>query len=264
QNEYIYHTSTHENPRQITWRASALYHFNFGLSPYISYSTSFQPQAGTVSNDGGRTFSQANPSLGKQLEGGLKYQLPGTSLLFTAAGFHIEQTNVLVAVGNLGYSTESGKVHSDGFEFEAHAEPYKNLMITAAVSVQKVHDDSTGKPLIQAGTGNASLFAFYTMPSGPVKGLGFGGGMRYSNKSYGGEASYGSVWVPQYAVFDASARYDLSNLSPSLHGWTVAASVRNLFDKDYIANCLSYASYGQEWCYYGERRNAQASIGFTW
>lgn len=264
QNEYIYHTTSHENPRQITWRASALYHFDFGLSPYISYSTSFQPQSGTVSSDGGKTFRQADPSLGKQLEGGLKYQLPGTSLLFTAAGFHIEQTNVLVAVGNLGYSTQSGLVHSDGFEFEAHAEPYKNLMITAAVSVQKVHDDSTGKPLIQSGTGNASLFAFYTMPSGPVKGLGFGGGMRYSNKSYGGEASYGSVWVPQYAVFDASVRYDLSNLSPSLHGWTVAASARNLFDKNYVANCLSYASYNQEWCYYGERRNAQASLGFTW
>lgn len=113
-----------------------------------------------------KTQRQADPSLGKQLEGGLKYQLPGTSLLFTAAGFHIEQTNVLVAVGNLGYSTQSGLVHSDGFEFEAHAEPYKNLMITAAVSVQKVRDDSTGKPLLQSGKGNASLFAFYTVPSG--------------------------------------------------------------------------------------------------
>ncbi|MCG4272416.1 TonB-dependent siderophore receptor [Acetobacter senegalensis] len=262
--EHIYNTDTRQNPSQITWRASGLYHFNFGLSPYISYSTSFQPQSGSVSSDGGHTFRQADPSMGKQLEGGLKYQIPGTSVLLTAAGFHIEQTNVLVGVGNLGYSVESGKVHSDGFEFEAHAEPYKNLMITAAVSVQKVRDDSTGKPLIQSGKGNASLFAFYTLPSGPLKGFGFGGGMRYSAKAYGGEASYGSVWVPQYAVFDGSLKYDLSNLSPSLRGWTAAASVRNLFNKNYIGNCLSYASYGQEWCYYGERRNAQGSIGFSW
>jgi len=260
----MYNTTTNQSPSQITWRASGLYHFDFGLAPYISYSTSFQPQSGSVSTDGGKTVRQANPSLGKQLEGGLKYQLPGTSLLLTAAGFHIEQTNVLVAVGNTGYSAESGLVHSDGFEFEAHAEPFHNLVLTAAVSIQKVHDDSTGKPLIQSGKGNASLFAFYTMPSGPAKGLGFGGGMRYSNKSYGGEASYGSVWVPQYAVFDASIRYDLSNLSHNLHGWNVGASVRNLFDKNFIANCLSYASYGQEFCYYGERRNAQANIGFNW
>jgi iron complex outermembrane receptor protein len=92
--------TTRQSPGQITWRASGLYHFDFGLAPYISYSTSFQPQSGLVSADGGRIAHQASPSVGKQLEGGLKYQLPGTSLLPTAAGFHIEQTNVLVSVAN--------------------------------------------------------------------------------------------------------------------------------------------------------------------
>ncbi|GAP24603.1 ferric iron siderophore receptor [Gluconobacter frateurii NBRC 101659] len=262
--EHIYGSDTRQSPSQITWRASGLYHFNFGLAPYISYSTSFQPQSGLVSSNGGATLRQANPSLGKQLEGGVKYQVPGTSILLSAAGFHIEQTNVRVALANTAYGVESGKVHSDGFEFEAHAEPFKNLMLTAAVSFQKVKDDSTGKPLIQSGRGNASLFAFYTLPSGPLKGFGFGGGMRYTNKSYGGEANYGSVWVPQYAVFDASIRYDLSKMSHSLRGWNASASVRNLFDKNFVANCLSYASYGQEFCYYGERRNAQATIGYSW
>ncbi|WP_225199294.1 TonB-dependent siderophore receptor [Gluconobacter oxydans] len=263
QTEYFEQSNDRQSASQITWRASGLYHFDFGLSPYISYSTSFQPQSGTVSNDGGATLRQAHPSIGKQLEGGLKYQIPGTSVLFTAAGFHIEQSNVLVSVANTGYSLQSGLVHSDGFEFEAHAQPFHNLMVTAAVSFQKVKDDSTGKPLIQSGKGNASLFAFYTMPSGPLKGFGFGGGMRYSNKTYGGEATYGSVWLPQYALFDASIAYDLNNMSHSLHGWKVAASVRNLFDKNYIANCFAYGADGQ-YCYYGERRNAQASIGYSW
>ncbi|QEO17655.1 TonB-dependent siderophore receptor [Acetobacter vaccinii] len=264
QMEHLSGSDTRQNTSQITWRASGLYHFKFGLSPYISYSTSFQPQSGLVSSDGGRTMHQADPSVGKQLEGGVKYQIPGTQVLLTAAGFHIEQTNVLVSVGSLPYSVQSGKVHSDGFEFEAHADVYKGLLLTAAVSVQKVHDDSTGKPLIQSGKGNASLFAFYTMPSGPLKGLGFGGGMRYTSKAYGGEGDDGSVWVPQYALFDGSLRYDLSHLSPSLHGWTASASVRNLFDKHYVSNCMAYASYGQAFCYYGERRNAQASIGYAW
>ena len=261
--EYFEQSKTRQSASQITWRASGLYHFDFGLSPYISYSTSFQPQSGTVSNDGGATLRQAHPSIGKQLEGGLKYQIPGTSVLLTAAGFHIEQSNVLVSVANTGYSLQSGLVHSDGFEFEAHAQPFHNLMVTAAVSFQKVKDDSTGKPLIQSGKGNASLFAFYTMPSGPLKGFGFGGGMRYSNKAYGGEATYGSVWLPQYALFDASVAYDLKNMSHSLRGWKVSASVRNLFDKNYIANCFAYGADGQ-YCYYGERRNAQASIGYSW
>jgi len=261
--KYFEQSNTRQSASQITWRASGLYHFDFGLSPYISYSTSFQPQSGTVSNDGGATLRQAHPSIGKQLEGGLKYQIPGTSVLFTAAGFHIEQSNVLVSVANTGYSLQSGLVHSDGFEFEAHVQPFHNLMVTAAVSFQKIKDDSTGKPLIQSGKGNASLFAFYTMPSGPLKGFGFGGGMRYSNKTYGGEATYGSVWLPQYALFDASVAYDLKNMSHSLRGWKMSASVRNLFDKNYIANCFAYGADGQ-YCYYGERRNAQASIGYSW
>ncbi|GEB90012.1 hypothetical protein ZMO02_16490 [Zymomonas mobilis subsp. pomaceae] len=261
--EYLTPSDTHQRSRQITWRASGLYHFDFGLAPYISYSTSFQPQSGTVSNDGGTTLHQANPSIGKQLEGGLKYQIPGTSILLTAAGFHIEQSNVLVSVANTGYNVQSGLVHSDGFEFEVHAKAWRNLMLTAAVSFQKVKDDSTGKPLIQSGKGNASLFAFYTMPSGPLKGFGFGGGMRYSAKTYGGEATYGSVWLPQYVLFDGSVSYDLSNLSHSLYRWKISASVRNLFDRHYISNCFAYGSDG-EYCYYGERRNAQVSIGYSW
>lgn len=262
--EYLSDSNTKQSPSQITWRAAGLYHFKFGLAPYISYATSFQPQTGVVSNDGGKTQSQASPSIGKQLEGGLKYQLPGTPILLTAAGFHIEQTNVLVSVPGTVYSVQNGLVHSDGFEFEAHIDNWHNWTVDAAVSVQRVKDDSTGKPLIQSGRGNASLFGFYTIPKGRFKSLGLGAGMRYSASAYGGEASYGSVKVPQYALFDASLRYDLANVSKSLKGWTVGASVRNLFDKNYVTNCLAYASYGQEFCYYGERRNAQGTIGFAW
>ncbi|NVN03547.1 TonB-dependent siderophore receptor [Asaia spathodeae] len=261
--EYLSDSNSKQSPSQITWRASGLYHFKFGLAPYISYATSFQPQTGVVLETSGSTH-QANPSIGKQLEGGLKYQLPGTPILLTAAGFHIEQTNVLVSIPNSIYNTQQGLVHSDGFEFEAHMDSWHNLTVDAAVSVQRVHDDSTGKPLIQSGRGNASLFGFYTVPGGRLRSLGFGAGMRYSASAYGGEASYGSANVPQYALFDASLRYDLVNVSRSLKGWTVGANVRNLFDKNYVTNCLAYAAYGQAFCYYGERRNAQATLGFAW
>ncbi|MFT8418000.1 MAG: TonB-dependent siderophore receptor [Acetobacter sp.] len=263
QTEYIGNQRTKQTPEQITFRASGLYHFDFGLSPYISYATSFQPQAGVVSSDSGAHTRQADPSMGKQLEGGFKYQIPSLPILLTAAGFHIEQTGVLVAVPNSSYSTQSGKVHSDGFEFEAHVEAYKGLDVTAALSTQHVRDDSTGKPLIGANKGNASLFAFYTMQSGRMKGFGFGGGVRHVASSYGGTASYGAVTVPSYTLFDGSISYDMANLGSTFKGWKLQASVRNLFNKRYVASCYGYAPY-DEWCWYGERRNAQASIGYTW
>ena len=263
QQEYVANTSSSQHPSQISFRVAGLYHFNFGLAPYITYSTSFQPQAGIVSENGGRTTHQADPSVGRQLEGGVKYQIPGTSMLFSAAGFHIEQSNVLVSVGDAVYSTESGRVHSDGFEFEAHADVHRNLMVTAALSVQRVHDESTGKPLVQSGRGNASLFAFYTIPKGRLKGVGFGGGLRYEASAYGGStASMKNIRIPSYVVFDASFRYDLAAAHAALRGWTLSASVRNLFDKRYIASC--YGSAYSEWCWYGERRNAQATLSYSW
>lgn len=252
-----------ENPDHITFRASGLYHFDFGLAPYVSYSTSFQPQAGIVSDNGGASTRQANPTVGKQLEGGFKYQLPNTPILLTAAGFHIEQTNVLVSVPNTSYSTESGKVHSDGFEFEAHVNVYKGLTVAASASTQKVVDESTNKPLMGAGKGNITLFAFYTLQSGRMKGFGIGGGVRHVAGSYGGTASFGDINVPNYTLFDASASYDLANLSPTLQGWKLQASARNLFDKRHVTSCYGYAPYS-EWCWYGERRTAQASIGYSW
>jgi len=216
-----------------------------------------------VSDDGGRSTRQADPTQGKQLEGGLKYQIPGLPVLLTATGFHIEQTNVLTAVPNGNYSVENGKVRSNGFEFEAHVSVYKGLTVVAAVSAQRVKDLSTGKPPVQGGNGGESVFAFYTMQSGPLKGLGFGGGLRHVDSPFGGTASYGDVRVPAYTLFDGSASYDLANLGQIYKGWKVQASVRNLFNKRYVASCYGYAPY-DEWCWYGERRSAQASVGYSW
>jgi iron complex outermembrane receptor protein len=70
------------------------------------------------------------------------------------------------------------------------------------------------------------------------------------------------IRIPSYVVFDASFRYDLAAAHAALRGWTLSASVRNLFDKRYIASC--YGSAYSEWCWYGERRNAQATLSYSW
>ncbi|PNB53066.1 TonB-dependent siderophore receptor, partial [Pseudomonas sp. FW305-130] len=83
-----------ETSQKFTYRAGVLYTTAFGLAPYASYSTSFEPQSGTVQNADG-TLRQAKPSLGKQIELGAKYTVPGTKILVTAAWFQIDQTNLL-------------------------------------------------------------------------------------------------------------------------------------------------------------------------
>lgn len=255
--------TTPQSSEPITWRVAGLYHFKFGLAPYVSYSTSFQPQSGIVSDDGGKTTRQANPTRGKQLEGGVKYQIPGLPVLLTATGFHIEQTNVLTAVGNLGYSTESAKVHSDGFEFEAHADLTEGLSITAAVSRQKIRSSSTNLPLVGSGKGNASLFTAYTFHHGPLQGLGVGGGFRYVDQTYGGKWGTGPVYTPSYILGDAMLSYDFSHLGGYYRGLSIRASMRNLAGTRYVTNCMTSGT-SAGWCWYGERRTGQVTVGYRW
>src|SRR3546814_3232067 len=49
------------------------WHFDSEVAPYVSYSTSFQPLAGTD-----RFGSAFKPSTGEQIEAGVKYQPPGS------------------------------------------------------------------------------------------------------------------------------------------------------------------------------------------
>ena len=100
---------------KFTWRAGALYLLPFGLAPYASYSTSFEPQNARLPSG-----DLAQPSLGKQVEVGAKYQPAGTAILVTAAWFRIEQTNVVVSYPDFT-SDQIGKVRSQGIEVEASA-----------------------------------------------------------------------------------------------------------------------------------------------
>ena len=73
-----------------TGRIGAIYNFDTGVAPYVSYSTSFQPTSvGTLLN--GQPFK---PTTGEQYEAGVKYQPIGYNLMFTAAVYDLKQQNV--------------------------------------------------------------------------------------------------------------------------------------------------------------------------
>jgi iron complex outermembrane receptor protein len=55
-------------------------------------------------------------------------------------------------------------------------------------------------------------------------------------------------------------RLDLAKFSDGLAGVTVGVNATNLFDKRYVTSC--YAQYA--WCWYGNRRTVQATIGVHW
>lgn len=246
---------------KFTWRAGALYLLPFGLAPYASYSTSFEPQNAEL-GDGGL----AQPSLGKQVEVGAKYQPAGTPILVTAAWFRIEQTNVVVSYPDFT-ADQIGKVRSQGIEVEASAPlPYgfNAKLAYSRQRVKKIEDvvpANIGLPLATVGRGGISANLEWAPTEGPASGFAIGGAVRHVDKTYADFYADGVArYTPAYTVFDALIRYDLGKLSPRLANVDLGVNATNLFDKKYLTSC--FANYA--WCWYGNRRTVQATIGYRW
>jgi iron complex outermembrane receptor protein len=252
-----------QHNHKFTWRAGALYLTPIGIAPYVSYSTSFEPQASQL-----QTGGLAKPSLGKQIEAGLKYKVPGTDILVTGAWFRIEQTNVVVSDPITFLASQVGKVRSRGVEIEAQGSLPYGFNAKVAFSRQSVKDledvnpAAIGQGLVTVGRGGISANLEWAPKSGPAEGLAIGGGVRHVDRVYAGlyYVTGAPLNSPSYTLFDALLRYDLGKVSPRLSGFSAGINATNLFDKTYLTSC--FANYG--WCWYGQRRTVQGTIGFHW
>lgn len=249
-------TSDSEKYLATTGSAGILYLTDFGLAPYASYAESFAPEGGT--NFAGELFK---PQEGKQHEVGLKYEPKGYDALFTAAVFDLRKSNVPTPdFEHPGYNIARGEVRSRGLELEAKAGLTSNLNLIATytytdIKVTKSNDVDFGMHLPGVPRNMASVWADYAMP-GMFSGLKIAGGVRMFGWTYGDYTE--SFKVPDYALLDMSARYDLQKLDASLKGAELGVSVRNLADKRY-AVCDDITS-----CEYGARRTALATLTYRW
>lgn len=258
-------THTPTRAEAFTGRAGLIYNFDNGIAPYISYSESFEPQSGIGAND--KPF---DPLEGKQYEVGVKYQPVGTRSLFTVAAFDIRRKNLLTSIpGCVGArcQEQAGEVKTQGFEFEARAEPMAGLSVIGNYTYtdnKYTKDQATAtRPSLvgQSPTGvpqhQASAWARYQLQSGPFAGLGVGAGVRYLGTSQGNDRN--TFKVPSATLVDAVVDYDLGRASPAMKGMNVALNVANLFDKEYVASCMSEA-----WCWYGYQRSVKATFRYRW
>ncbi|MDP4027129.1 TonB-dependent siderophore receptor [Methylobacterium sp. NEAU 140] len=269
--QQVGNTRVDQTDRGLTYRAGLLYEFESGVSPYVSYATLFQPATGTGYNGIvpptalGAGSTPFRPTTGDQIEGGLKYQPPGTASLFTLAGFSIDQQNVLVPT-TFGFQSQVGGVRAEGFEAEAKVTAFEGFDVAAAYSYLDARITRTGTgptaPRIGARIpvtpyNQAALFATYSFPPGPLFGLTVGGGVRFFGDHFGDLAN--TIPIPSYTLFDATIRYDLVRLNPAWAGATFALNATNLADKVYVATCDTRAS-----CYYGNPRTVLATLSYRW
>ncbi|MEH2517127.1 iron complex outermembrane receptor protein [Bradyrhizobium sp. AZCC 1610] len=239
---------------QFSGRAGLIYNFDFGLAPYISYATSYNPVIGLNSAQ-----QLLLPETGKQTEIGLKFQPNGFNGHFGIALFDLKRQNVLTTDPNSvppNQQMQNGEWTSRGIELEAVANPMPGLKLIGAFTsydlfVSKDLDPALiGKVPTATPRTLTSGWVDYTFQSGPLTGFGLGGGVRYIGGSFADNLN--TKPVPSVVLGDAAIHYEWQN-------WRAALNVINVADTIYVANCSSANA-----CFYGDRRRATASLSYKW
>lgn len=245
----------------FTMRGGLSYLFNNGLTPYVSYSESFNPVVFNAANgytdaDGNRV--RPEPTEGKQYEVGLKYVPTFMDAVFTVAGFDLTQTNVVKTDPNTGAASQIGEVQVKGIELEGRINMWDGWSAVASYTIQ---DAEITKSLTASEVGTrpdrvadqmASAWLSYAFGSGIAKGLTLGGGVRYTGDSVGYDGNGDKQVYNGYALFDASVNYQLFD------GLTWSLTGKNLADKQYVSTCY----YGT--CYYGDAMTINTSLKYSW
>ncbi|WP_338662474.1 TonB-dependent siderophore receptor [Pararoseomonas sp. SCSIO 73927] len=254
-------SNSYQYDGKFTWRVGAIYLFENGLAPYVSYARSFQPQIGTTVT--GATY---DPLEGEQYEAGIKFQPNGMRSFIQASAFQLTQENTLTADPSSQFNQVSvGKIRVRGLELEAVAELGNGITLTGSYTYL---DPEITRTTVAAEDGNrpngvprhtAGLYGEYTFvnAAGPLSGLTLGAGVRYLGNTTSANSNY--FVVPSTTLFDATVRYDLEKASPRLRGLTLAVNASNLGDTRYVSRCSTNDS-----CFYGNRLNVLGSVSYRW
>ncbi|MBY5566148.1 TonB-dependent siderophore receptor [Rhizobium leguminosarum] len=236
-------------------QAGALYLFDNGIAPFVSYATSFDP----VTNRSA-TNTILPPTKGEQYELGVKYQPPGSDILLSAVAYHIVEQNKPRLADPLTFAYDSqGEVTGKGIELEARAAIADGLDIIAAYTYndsEVTGGNNVGNTPAIIPTHIASLWANYTFQeSNPFNGLSVGAGVRY----------IGETWTdvdntsknPATFYVDASASYDFGAVDKKYEGLTAAFAIRNIADERETV-CE------EGFCYLGQGRNMTGTLKYRW
>lgn len=243
------------NDGAFTGRVALMYLFPFGLSPYVSYATSFDPVVGAAAPQrGGGSFE---PTRGEQYEAGLRYQPPGSNSLFSAAVFDLRQTNVSTRdPAYTAFQVQTGEIRVRGLELEALASLAEGLNLIASYTyldgeITRANDGTRGNRPALVPQHTASLWGEYRFQEGSrLAGLSLGAGVRHVGALYGDNANlYRS---PSVTLADASIGYQIGS-------YRLTLNASNIFNKEYVASCT-----GAFYCYYGTGRTVIGSVAYRW
>lgn len=234
-----------ENTKATTGRAGLMYELPFGLTPYVSYAQSFNPNFGS-----GVCVDVCVASRGEQVELGFKYN-PFAGTAINGAVFDTTEKNRLATdPSGSPFSVQTGKVRIRGAELEVITRVTPDLDLIGAyayVNAMVESGDNAGKRVETVPEQQASLWAKYRLTLLNLPGFTVGGGVRYIGESWDGTDT---IRTPDYTLFDAMIRYETGP-------WRFQVNATNLADKRHVTTCLARGD-----CFFGIGRTVLGSATY--
>lgn len=221
-------TSTKNSDNAFTGSASVMYRINDMFAPYVSYSTSFMPVT-----DAGENGTLLNPEEGKQAEVGVKFQALDQRLQGYVAYYDLTRKNVTESDASGNFSIQTGEQVTKGFEAEIAAALTEQWNVAATYSyipTAKITESVTASEIGKRSNHvpkNASSLSTQYYFSPDQFGWNIGAGIRYQD-SRTAQRGTDFVYLPSYTLVDVNAGYEAKS-------WGAGLSIKNLFDKEYLA-----------------------------
>ena len=224
-----------------TFRAGIIADLGAGISPFFSYTESFQPIAGQTTS--GAAF---RPQTGNQYETGAKWQ-PDPATLVTVTGFRIREFNRPIPdpANPLG-QIQAGELTTKGIEIEATRTLPGQYDISLAYGYNDVQGDSAATGYLARHV--ASAWGTKTFVGRDAT-LRLGAGVRYLGKQVSSDAVW-TIVTPDRTMVDALVELERER-------WRLTLNATNLLDKRVFSSCLTRGD-----CFSAAPRNVMVSLGY--
>ncbi|RRV99429.1 TonB-dependent siderophore receptor [Stutzerimonas stutzeri] len=198
---------------QFTWQAGLMYQFDNGVSPYLSYSTAYNPTQQVSSTSG-----PLDPTTSEQYEAGVKYEPKGWNTTVSALIYDLRKKDDSLYDSVVGDYRNIGRSRAKGVELEVSSDLTDNFNLTSAYTYtdSRITKDAPGslledRQITGVPRNQASIWATYRFLDGGLKGLRIGGGVRHfdSTFAYTSPALYGKLDTGDVTLVDAALGYSI-------------------------------------------------------
>ena len=229
------------------FRAGGVFKIMPGVNVWASFGETFNISSTIAPTREGESIIFLPDPGAENIEGGIKVALWDRKINVTATYYSLTQTgrtasgsSSLIPIVPVDDSTNKG------FEFQVTAEPMPGWLVIASFTDQNIRNAS-GDREPDDSEFMANFWTKYTVPEGPMSGLGAGFGVvHYGDRlprgvpgtGFGGDNQILDFIIPSVTTFDATVSF--------VRGpWRFAFNGRNLADKIYINK--TSGSFGAHW-----------------